>query len=153
MIRVDLSHTEGNEQVAPNQFCKISAGYPLQIDGQWWLVLNIVPSVKVRPSDNSDDLIIAYMFVLKLTNSGAYSKAQSHYGTFFIRMSGIVEQFRDKGNIWKSRLTLDGYNQNVREGRKTQFVRNRYFERGNQEGIEAEYKIEASKTWDGWYNG
>lgn len=154
MKLVDLSHTEGIEQVAPNQFRRIEAGYPIELHGGLYLVLNISPSVRVRPSDDSEDLIIARMHLHKLTKSGAYSNAKDAFCYTFIRMSGVVEKDFRTVNELRRRFYRDvqEYNAIVRSGRDTSFRRNRYFDVSLEAGIRSENTIESEKSFfPGWH--
>jgi hypothetical protein len=154
MRQVDLSHTEGIKQVATNQFKKLQAGYPVELHGSLYLILSISGCVRVRPSDNSDDLIIARMHLLKLTKSGNYSKSKDAFCFTYIRMSGLVENdFRVVNDLWsKSHRAIQEYNEVVRRGRDTSFNRHWAFDISLERGIAAENAYWAERSFfPGWH--
>ena len=141
------------EPVAPNTFKSIKAGFPIELHGNLYLVLNVSPCVKAPASDGSEDRKDARIFLHKLTKSGSYSWGKSACCFAYVRMSGYVEDvFMPFLDVTRPKIMwLSEYNNLVRTGRPTEFHRHRHFEVSFEAGIEGSLAVEASKTWDGWY--
>lgn len=142
------------EPIAPNIFRGIEAGYPIELYGNFYLVLKIEGCVKAPASDGGDDRKEARIILHRLTKSGAYSFTKSACCFTYVRLSGFVEDgFKPRLDLSRKRLHwVDEYNDIVRSGRNTSFIRHRYFDAyGMEKGIEGALAVEASKTWDGWY--
>lgn len=153
-MRVDLSHTEGIEQVAPNQFRRIEAGYPITIERNIYLVLKVSPCVSVPAPDGKPDWIVGRLFLHKLTPSGAYSKSKKAFCSANITVSGrVLPNLHVVADISQQYWgPVQQYNHVVRSGRETRFIRHRAFDRSLEDGLKAEKRLEASRTWDNWYS-
>jgi len=71
-MRVDLLNRFGIDEVDPNTFRSIKAGYPIDLHGKIYLVLKCESCVKVPPSDGSEDRVIVRLYLHKLTKSGVW---------------------------------------------------------------------------------